>query len=254
MQLYALGVPHTVVVDDLLPVSPYGGLLLADKGDDGSLWSAILEKAFAKYWGNYRHTVGGMPNMAIRTLLGSPSKVYRMPGDDKATVWKAMSEAASAGDIITCTTPGAGDHDVKHPNGLAHSHAYTVIGVVTLSNGVDLVKIRNPWGSEGYTGPWSDESDLWTDELAAEVNLENNMEDGFFFCDIDTFMSSFDFAIVNYETEGKHRGSFLMLDDDLSTAADAGFCKGKCANHTIKITSEVDQTILVSMHTWDKRS
>ena len=198
--------------------------MMARKGDDNSLWSPILEKAFSKYWGNYRHTVGGNPEKAIRTLIGAPYRDYATARTDKETVWNALSEAASAGDIITCSTPGNGNHDVKHPNGLAHSHAYSIIGVATLSTGVKLVKIRNPWGSEGYNGPYSDASDLWTDETKAEVNLVNDLQDGYFFCDLDTFMKSFDYATVSYETEGKFHSSFLMLDDDLSTAKDSGSC------------------------------
>jgi hypothetical protein len=38
---------------------------------------------------------------------------------------------------------------------LITGHAYSIIGVATY-NGTNLVKIRNPWGSEGWAGPWSD--------------------------------------------------------------------------------------------------
>ena len=65
VNLYTLGVPHTVIVDDFLPLTDYGdGKLVtqaAGKGGDGALWGPILEKAFAKYHGNYLHTVGGSP-------------------------------------------------------------------------------------------------------------------------------------------------------------------------------------------------
>ena len=49
--------------------------------------------------------------------------------------------------------------------GLVHEHAYTLLGVVELSNGVRLVKLRNPWGNELYTGPWFDGDPQWTDTL-----------------------------------------------------------------------------------------
>lgn len=48
-------------------------------------------------------------------------------------------------------------------------HAYTILGTYTLSNGVQLVKIRNPWGREKYHGPWSDDSELWTPVFEREV-------------------------------------------------------------------------------------
>lgn len=32
----------------------------------------------------------------------------------------------------------------------------------------DLLKMRNPWGSEGYSGPWSDKDHArWTVEMKA---------------------------------------------------------------------------------------
>ena len=59
VDLYTLGVPHTVVVDDFIPrsVSDDGNsaAIFAYVGLDQSLWGAILEKAFAKMVGNYMH-------------------------------------------------------------------------------------------------------------------------------------------------------------------------------------------------------
>ena len=64
VDFYTLGVPHTVIVDDLLPLSASGDgthtTQLAKIGADGSLWGPILEKAFAKYHGNWKHTEGGV--------------------------------------------------------------------------------------------------------------------------------------------------------------------------------------------------
>ena len=45
-----------------------------------------------------------------------------------------------------------------------------------------------------------------------------------------------------------------MLDDDLSTAADAYWVEGDVAKHTIRITSETAQSVIVGFHTWDSRS
>lgn len=74
-----------------------------------------------------------------------------------------MSTADLSKDIIQAGTEGAGDDSEKTKDGLSKSHAYTVIGVHTLSDGTRLVKIRNPWGEEGYKGAWSDNSNKWTE-------------------------------------------------------------------------------------------
>lgn len=45
---------------------------------------------------------------------------------------------------------------------LVTGHAYTILGVASLAGGPDLVKLRNPWAKEEYTGPFNDNSDDWT--------------------------------------------------------------------------------------------
>jgi len=52
---------------------------------------------------------------------------------------------------------------------LVTGHAYAMLGTVKLSNGVQLVQLRNPWGREQYAGPYSDDSSDWTPALRAEA-------------------------------------------------------------------------------------
>ena len=51
---------------------------------------------------------------------------------------------------------------------LYSGHAYTLLGTaaITKKDGskVRLMKIRNPHGSERYTGPWCDTCEEWTDD------------------------------------------------------------------------------------------
>ena len=54
--------------------------------------------------------------------------------------------------------------------GVAYGHAYTVIDTALLDDGTRLIKMRNPWGSETYHGPWGDDSHLWTPELEDLLN------------------------------------------------------------------------------------
>lgn len=37
------------------------------------MWGSILEKAMAKFYGNFDHIIGGDPREATRALAGSPS-------------------------------------------------------------------------------------------------------------------------------------------------------------------------------------
>mmetsp|Transcript_18343 Transcript_18343/g.24523 ORF Transcript_18343/g.24523 Transcript_18343/m.24523 type:complete len:135 (+) Transcript_18343:385-789(+) len=58
MNFYTLGVPHTVVVDDMIPFLD-NKPMFSKLSNDGAIWPMILEKAFAKMRGNYRHIIGG---------------------------------------------------------------------------------------------------------------------------------------------------------------------------------------------------
>ena len=80
-------------------------------------------------------------------------------------------------------------------NGLVAGHAYTIIGVTTVTlpnNGgyQRLVKARNPWGSEKYTGKWSDKSDLWTDAMRNQAGSVM-ANDGIFFIPIEEYKIDF---------------------------------------------------------------
>ena len=52
--------------------------------------------------------------------------------------------------------------------GLENGHAYTLLDVKDLLDDsgnvmTTLAKLRNPWASERYNGPWSDQSSKWTE-------------------------------------------------------------------------------------------
>jgi len=67
-------------------------------------------------------------------------------------LWEFLSTHDSVQNIIQCAC-------MQSFYGLVGGHAYTTLGVVELSNGVKLVKARNPWSSERYTGPWNDKDE-----------------------------------------------------------------------------------------------
>lgn len=64
-------------------------------------------------------------------------------------------------------THGSGEN--VDSTGIVSGHAYSLISVHEFSLDDDtlvrLCKLRNPWGEGEWKGDWSDESELWTDEL-----------------------------------------------------------------------------------------
>ena len=109
--------------------------------------------------------------MAVKTLYGAPVKEMTHKNYTADTLWKEIQDAITRGDVTTVGSPGTptGSHDEKQANGISYNHAFTLLGLKEVTdaagNKIKLVKIRNPWGAEEYTGDYSDKSTKWTPAL-----------------------------------------------------------------------------------------
>lgn len=108
----------------------------ARTGRDGSIWAAVAEKMFAKWYGNYEHLQGGWMHRAVTALNGSPAQ-WRHHNNNHQEIWDFITEADADHDIITAATNFCGSDKETTENGIACSHAYTVIAnhVLTRKNG-----------------------------------------------------------------------------------------------------------------------
>lgn len=83
--------------------------MFAHLGDDTSLWGAILEKAFAKYHGNYSRIEGGDPGRAVSTLNGGPFETINHQESSMQEIWTKLTHHHSEDDMIIAGTPGSND-------------------------------------------------------------------------------------------------------------------------------------------------
>jgi hypothetical protein len=113
LTLYPLGVPHTVIVDDFLANDEEPGYMpqlgLSHQGADNSLWGPILEKAFAKYAGNYQHLEGGQMGPAIRMMTGAAYEFHSHPKMNADSLWTELITHEATNDILTVGTNGGND-------------------------------------------------------------------------------------------------------------------------------------------------
>ena len=119
----------------------------ASLGQGGSMWVAILEKAFTYFRsgaGTYDSISAGWMSEAF-TALGTASSNTWDPAIADDLIAQIESQLA-AGQSVTaaCFTNPAGCNMVT-------SHAYTVDHVVTNEDGSKSVVVRNPWGIDGYS-------------------------------------------------------------------------------------------------------
>ena len=67
-----------------------------------------------------------------------------------------------------------------------------------------LVKVRNPWGSEVYSGPWCDECAEW-DDVSQEVKDSlsfTSANDGVFYISVEDYHLGFTGTSINFDVSG----------------------------------------------------
>jgi hypothetical protein len=102
--------------------------------------------------------------------------------------------------------------------GLVAAHAYSVVGHYKIKDAsgkvvANLLRIMNPWNKDKYTGPWSDQSDLWTDEYKAQVPFTNDNMDGAFYIDIDSWVYGFNYYTITYVDESWKHSYYEVYND-----------------------------------------
>jgi hypothetical protein len=135
-----------VHVDGELPVLPGGELDYADLGAGGSVWVAIMEKAYAVFHGptaSYASIDGGWMDEVYSALGDLPKSNYG--GAGAAALISLIAGEVSLGESVTY-----GTNLVSDGAPLIAGHAYTVDAIVTDSHGAATgLRLRNPWGTDG---------------------------------------------------------------------------------------------------------
>ena len=90
IQLYDLGVPTTVVIDDYLPFYSWGDAVLGKPSDNKGLWPMLLEKAFSKFHGNFHAVEGGEPSRSLEVLTSYPGSYKSNSGRTVDDLWNEL--------------------------------------------------------------------------------------------------------------------------------------------------------------------
>lgn len=221
LRVYVLGIPHTMVIDDSMPLGDSGNGIFAGRSKDGALWGMLLEKAFAKLTGTWESIIAGDPRHSINALTGAPADQYDHNEFNAQEIFDIIKEAEAAGNMVSASTADApGGNTARSARGIVQDHVYTVLGVIE-AEGEQLLRIRNPWGEESYSGSWSDDSNLWTDSIRSKVEYVDE-NDGVFFIDYITFHQEIAVTSVSYDTTNLKQAYYLVEDDDTDLRADSG--------------------------------
>eukprot|EP00742_Colponemidia_sp_Colp-10_P021985 GILJ01025894.1.p1 GENE.GILJ01025894.1~~GILJ01025894.1.p1 ORF type:complete len:389 (-),score=12.38 GILJ01025894.1:7-1173(-) len=153
-----------VSVDTYIPISKGRPRFSAPTGPE--MWVPLLEKAVAKLTGSYSMLEGGSTAKGIELLTGS--RIVRFALQPQGWIRSNRTRTYSSEQlfqvlhnfdlqqsIMTCSI-----NEGPSTRGISNGHAFTLLAVVNVG-GVELVRLRNPWGSIDWAGAWSDGSEEW---------------------------------------------------------------------------------------------
>lgn len=200
-RLCVSGIWSVVTIDDALPCFAMNGQLCYSQSPNGRLWVPYLEKAIAKVCKSYRALTSGRSVEAFSLLTGAPVQDFPLDVEgrpsllDEDELWATLLSAYDLRFLIaaSCGRPSGPSQSDYKAVGLSASHGYSVLQVMTASNGVRLMQLRNPHAQGEWNGDWSDHSHLWTPALRAEVGAMSEADDGVFWIaleDVRRFFSS----------------------------------------------------------------
>lgn len=128
------GKPEYIIVDDYLAFGPDDLPLFSKGGPDGNeIWIAILEKAYAKLYGNYSNIEAGQIPMALADLNmgGFPDTVLLKTMQSNTTSFanflqRQMENGTMLG--VGSAESAGGDND-DNGRGIVMNHAYAILQV-----------------------------------------------------------------------------------------------------------------------------
>eukprot|EP00928_Gymnodinium_smaydae_P064756 TRINITY_DN48022_c0_g1_i1.p1 TRINITY_DN48022_c0_g1~~TRINITY_DN48022_c0_g1_i1.p1 ORF type:complete len:490 (-),score=64.70 TRINITY_DN48022_c0_g1_i1:262-1731(-) len=213
---------RSITIDDYVPCDKdayekkgeYKPLYTQPNGNE--LYAMLLEKAFAKFCGGYGAIEGGQTIWAIRAMTGDPARWFAMEKDKSG--WKrqdlvnlqdpknkrkcklsirdeiipsdAMFEVLLKYQKLRSVLCASGSSGTC---GLHKGHAYSILDVKKVNTGLlgviggktyRMIKIRNPWGEGEWTGDWSDDCNLWSQnpKVKSACKHENSDDGSFWMC------------------------------------------------------------------------
>lgn len=159
-------------MDEMVPIidnAKTGKKFVFGQSPNNSLWVALLEKAWAKLYGNYLNIEAGSPEEPLHDLTGAPVKVFDLRSKKLCleSFWKTLLKAS---ENVWPMVAGSKKFDNKRSSkGIISGHAYTFIQALQID--IDgkrekVVQLRNPWARKSkqfteYSGKWCLTDPIW---------------------------------------------------------------------------------------------
>lgn len=209
--LYKLKLAHngrwnTLVLDEYFPCFPLGKTMFS-KSEKDEIWVQLIEKAFAKKFEGYSHLIHVNFEDALVDLTNCPvfkldlEKLSQENAQEIDFLWQKINEWKKKQFILSADIR----QFLNSPEDLStiKNFTYSIIGMVEISHkeypltdgkesGVSrLLNLRNLWSLFEWTGDWSPDSILWTDEIIRDFDIDLDKQGKTFWISVDNFLENF---------------------------------------------------------------
>lgn len=123
----------------------------------------------------------------------------------ESEIWEKIADADGNRYIMTASC-------LRDYEGLIGGHAYTIIGIIELQKGEkltqQLIQLRDPIGTEEYTGPWNNQDTRWTTDYKKQANFKDSNS---FYMPVKQFKKAFQNFDITYYHENWKQSSFNQI-------------------------------------------
>ncbi|XP_060079370.1 calpain-5-like [Ylistrum balloti] len=269
-----------VVIDDYLPTR-YGRLIFAHSKSGNEFWPALLEKAYAKLFGDYESLIAGKARDAMVDMTGGVGEGIELEDyrteEDKKKLFKILRNSFDNRSLMSASIRATGrEMESQLSCGLVKGHAYSITAVKKIKlvgknlfavfnrQKMNMIRLRNPWGGTEWRGPWSDGSSEWkkvseSDKKELGLTFDDNGEFWMAFEDFYRYFTSMDichmintsfFSFKKTWKQGKAFGEWKRQDRCGGCGNNGSFLNNPQYVFTVE---EDDAEVLLSLEQWDKR-
>lgn len=207
LRIFSRGMWVPIVVDDLFPMlqrdnwtNENRGLACSHAHESSSFWICLLEKAFAKFFGNYGALSKGYVHHAMSALTGSEAVSLPLAGASrgvgKRALWDSIIKFQKNGYIMGAGTgsQALADKEITEM-GITFNASYPIYRAWKV-DGLQIIKLRNPPGHHDvWKGDWGLASPLWTARLKFKLGYTEEDKD-VLYMNFDDFCNVFRYLYV----------------------------------------------------------
>jgi len=179
------GIPVEILLDDYFPCTTGNYELLYSRPPSSELWFLLLEKAFAKLYGNYTEIQSVYVSEAFEMMTGMPSTQQPLRDAKAEDLWAALVDYDKKNYIVCAGTY----QKLSNANRI-----FTIVGVYEAEN-LKILKLRNPFEDLSWEGDYANGSEKWTKQLREELGHYQG-EKNSFYVEINEFIQNFDFMSI----------------------------------------------------------